>query len=81
MFTLLVGWHASAVSLPSGDVILALLACHLNGIIFVYIGNNKPIALQTLQTYLGPLDEHSRVEHFIKPVDLPANIKLVERLD
>jgi hypothetical protein len=27
LFTLLVGWHASAVSLPSGDVIFTPLAC------------------------------------------------------
>ncbi len=32
-----VGWHASADCLPLGDIKLAQLACHLNGIIFVYI--------------------------------------------
>ncbi len=30
LFTFLVGWHASIVSLPPGDVILAQLACPLN---------------------------------------------------
>ena len=39
LFTLLVGWHTSAVSFPPGDIILAQLACPLNDIIFVYIGN------------------------------------------
>jgi hypothetical protein len=34
LFTLLVGWYASAVSLPLGDVILAQLVCPLNIIIF-----------------------------------------------
>jgi hypothetical protein len=34
LFTYLVGWHASAVSLPPGDVILVWLACPLNEIIF-----------------------------------------------
>ena len=29
LFTFLVGWHASAVSLPPGDVTLAQLACPL----------------------------------------------------
>jgi hypothetical protein len=29
----LVRWNASVVSLPPGDVILALLACPLNGVI------------------------------------------------
>jgi hypothetical protein len=38
-FTFLVMWHASAVSLPPGDVILAQLACPLNDVIFIYIGN------------------------------------------
>ncbi len=33
MLTLLVGWHASAVSLPPSDIILAELACHLNDVI------------------------------------------------
>jgi hypothetical protein len=32
----LVGWYASADSLPSGDVIFAQQACHLNDI-FLYI--------------------------------------------
>jgi hypothetical protein len=40
LFTFVVGWHASAVSLPSGDVIVAQLASPLNDIIFSYIGNN-----------------------------------------
>jgi hypothetical protein len=34
-----VGWHTSGVSLSPGDVILAQLACPLNDIILVYIGN------------------------------------------
>jgi hypothetical protein len=34
LFTFLVRWHASAVILPPGDVILAQLACLLNDIIF-----------------------------------------------
>ncbi len=34
LFTFLVGWHASAASLPPRDVILAQLACPLNDIIF-----------------------------------------------
>jgi hypothetical protein len=34
LFSYLVGWHASAVTLPPTDVIFALLACHLNDIIF-----------------------------------------------
>ena len=33
LFTLLVSWHASAVSLPPSDVILAELACPLNDVI------------------------------------------------
>ncbi len=33
LLTLLVGWHARAVNLPPGDVILARLACPLNDII------------------------------------------------
>jgi hypothetical protein len=36
LFTLLVRWHASAVSLPPGDVILAQLACPLNDVIFLF---------------------------------------------
>jgi hypothetical protein len=32
-FVYLVGWHASAVSLPPGDIILAQLACPLNDVI------------------------------------------------
>ncbi len=36
----LVGWHASDVSLPPGDDILAQLACPLNDVIFVYNWNN-----------------------------------------
>jgi hypothetical protein len=32
LYTLLVGWHVSVVSLPPGDVILAQLACPLNGV-------------------------------------------------
>jgi hypothetical protein len=31
----LVGWHAGAVSLSPGDIILAHLACPMNDIIFV----------------------------------------------
>jgi hypothetical protein len=34
LFTFLVGWHTSAASLPSVDVIFALLASPLNDIIF-----------------------------------------------
>jgi hypothetical protein len=34
LFTFLVGWYASAVSLPPDDVIFAQLACPLNDIIF-----------------------------------------------
>jgi hypothetical protein len=34
LFTYLVGWHVSAVSLPSSDVILAQLACPLSDIMF-----------------------------------------------
>jgi len=37
----------SAVSLHPGDVILAQLACLLNGIIFVYTGSNQLISLLT----------------------------------
>jgi hypothetical protein len=40
LFTFLVGWHASEVSLAPGDVILAQLACPLNEVIFVYIRHN-----------------------------------------
>jgi hypothetical protein len=47
LFTFLVRWHINAVSLPTGDVILALQAYPLNDIIFVYIRNNQPISLQT----------------------------------
>jgi hypothetical protein len=36
LFTLLVGWHISAVSLPPGDVILVQLACPLNDVIFLF---------------------------------------------
>ncbi len=36
LFTFLVGWHASAVSLPPGDVIFAQLVCPLDDIIFLY---------------------------------------------
>jgi hypothetical protein len=34
LFTFLVGWHASAVSLPPVGVIFARLACPLNDVIF-----------------------------------------------
>jgi hypothetical protein len=34
LFTYLVGWHASAVSWPSSDIILAQLACPLNDVMF-----------------------------------------------
>jgi hypothetical protein len=34
LFTKLVGWHASAVSFPLSDVILAHLACSLSGVMF-----------------------------------------------
>jgi len=34
LFTFLVGWHASAVSLPPRDAILAQLACPLSDVIF-----------------------------------------------
>jgi hypothetical protein len=34
LFTFLVRWHASAVSLPICDVIFEQLACALNDIIF-----------------------------------------------
>jgi hypothetical protein len=40
LFTFLVRWHDSAVSLPLSDILLAQLACHLNDVIFVYIRNN-----------------------------------------
>jgi hypothetical protein len=36
LFTFLVGWYASAVSLPPGDVIFAQLVCPLDGVIFLY---------------------------------------------
>jgi hypothetical protein len=42
MFTYLVGWHASAVSLPPADVIFAQLNCPLNDIIFfLHQGDQK----------------------------------------
>jgi hypothetical protein len=31
---LFIGWHARAVSLPPGDILLAQLACLLNGVTF-----------------------------------------------
>ena len=34
LFTFLVRWLISTISLPPGDVILAWLACHLNDVIF-----------------------------------------------
>ncbi len=34
LFTYLVGWHASAVSFPLSDVILAQLACPLSDVMF-----------------------------------------------
>jgi hypothetical protein len=34
LFTFLVGWHTSAVSLALSDVILAELACPSNDVIF-----------------------------------------------
>ncbi len=34
MFSYIVGWHASAVSLPPSDVILAQLACLLSDVMF-----------------------------------------------
>ncbi len=34
LFTNFVGWHASAVSFPLSDVILAQLACPLSDIMF-----------------------------------------------
>jgi hypothetical protein len=37
LFTFLVGWHASADSLPQGDIIFAQLACPLNEVIFTNI--------------------------------------------
>jgi hypothetical protein len=41
LIVILVGWHASAVSVPPGDAILAKLACPLNDVIFyVYMWNN-----------------------------------------
>ncbi len=38
----------SFITLASGDIILAQLACPLNDVILVYIGNNQPISLETL---------------------------------
>jgi len=40
LYTFLVKCHASAVSLPPGDVIFNQLVCPMNNIIFVYIRNN-----------------------------------------
>jgi hypothetical protein len=40
LFTFLVGWYTSAVSLPPGDVILVKLAWPLNDVIFEDIRNN-----------------------------------------
>jgi hypothetical protein len=37
LFTNLVGWHASAISFPLSDVILAKLACTPSDVIVVYI--------------------------------------------
>jgi hypothetical protein len=37
LFTSLVGWHASAASLPQDDIIFAQLACPLNDVIFLII--------------------------------------------
>ncbi len=34
LFTFLATWHASAVSLPPGDVIFTQVACPLNDVIF-----------------------------------------------
>jgi hypothetical protein len=39
LISILVGWHASAVCLPKGDVIFAQLAWPLNNVTF-YIRNN-----------------------------------------
>ncbi len=35
LFTFLVGWRVSAVSLPPGDAIFAQLACRLHDVIFL----------------------------------------------
>ncbi len=39
-FYFLVGWHASAISLPPGDVIMVKVAYPLNETFVVYIRNN-----------------------------------------
>jgi len=48
LFSDLVIWHAGAVSSPPADIIFAQLACPLNDVIFVCIGNSQPFPLQTL---------------------------------
>jgi hypothetical protein len=50
LFTFLVGWHASAVTLPQGDIILAQLACPLNNVIFLFTSG---IAKLSLYKYCG----------------------------
>ncbi len=72
MFTFLVEWHAGAVSLPSGDVIFAQLACPLNDVIFC-------LHLQTVITNLS-LYKHScslcthAFGHFLQLVPPPLQL-------
>jgi hypothetical protein len=45
LFTLLVGWHASAVSLPPSDAFLAELACPLNEVIVLFTSGITSLSL------------------------------------
>ncbi len=45
LFTNLVGWHASAVSFPLSDIILALLPCPLSDVMFCFYSRITNLSL------------------------------------
>jgi hypothetical protein len=52
LFPYLVGWHASAVSLPPSDVISAQLACPLGDVMFrLHSGIANPSLYKHLQKF------------------------------
>ncbi len=59
LFTFLVGWHASPVSLPWVDVIIAKLAYSLNDVMIFNIQNSQPIYLQIVCFVLQELQDVS----------------------
>jgi hypothetical protein len=82
LFTNLVGWHASAVSFPQSDVILAQLACSLSDIMF-YLHSG----ITNLSLYIHCLNCTYKLVTFISPIILEIlerstllSLKYIERL-